>query len=75
MKKKDFLEMMEDVLGVPEGSLTGNESFAEIKWDSLTILGVMAMAKENPGVVVRPEQMKNLKTLDELHVLLSNLAN
>lgn len=75
MDKADFLEMMEDILGVPEGSLSGEEAFADLKgWDSLAVLGVVAMARENPGVSLRPEQVKGLATLADLYALLVEMA-
>lgn len=70
MEKKAFLGLVEEVLEVENGSLSGEESLAG--WDSLAVLSFIALVDEHLGVVIMPDQIANAKTLEELLCLLGD---
>ena len=67
MTKTDFFFLLEEVLDGEPGSLTGNESFRELKaWDSLAMICLISLVEERFGTVLAPEKIVERTTVAEL---------
>lgn len=71
MEKTEFLKQLEDMLDLAPGALKPETALAEVKdWDSMTIMGVIALAAE-AGVELLPDQFAGLETVDDVFRLAS----
>jgi acyl carrier protein len=65
MDKPEFYKTLADILDTdevkPENVL---KEFSE--WDSLSVLSVLAMADSKYGVIIRPEEIRNVVTVADL---------
>jgi acyl carrier protein len=77
MTKKEFLGLVEEILEVDAGSLTGEEEIADLAgWDSLAVVSFIAMIDEELDLTLKPDQIAQAKSLQELMNLLGdNLTN
>ena len=67
MKREDFLRMLDELLELPSGTLTGPERLADLEgWTSLAVLGFLALADERCGVTVAARQVLNCQTVNGL---------
>lgn len=72
MQREEFLAEIKEIMQRNE-AITGNESLAEIEeWDSMTVLGVMSFFDMEFGIDLNADQMKALKTMQELIALAGN---
>lgn len=72
MQREEFLAEITEIMQRDE-AITGNESLAEIEeWDSMTVLGVMSFFDMEFGIGLNADQMKALKTMQELIALAGN---
>ena len=73
MTKKEFLALLEDMLEANAGSMTGEESLNELEgWDSLAVMGFIAMVDQNFGVTLSPPKIAKSKSVQDLIVLLGD---
>lgn len=68
---EDINAALERCLELPAGTISGNEALTDIQWDSMSAIIFMAMADEQFGVKVSPEQLSGAKTIHDLHALLN----
>lgn len=70
MTRNEFLLQMDDILGLPAGTLQGHEKLEDLdNWDSTSLITFIALADSNAGVAVSPAQVVNCTTVaDLLHV-------
>jgi acyl carrier protein len=62
-----LLDKLCKVLQVPDGSLTGREELSSLEnWNSLAVLGFMAVIDEHYGVILSPERVLACKTVNDL---------
>lgn len=67
MNHKDFLLEMDEILGLPAGTLRGEEKLEELEnWDSTSLITLIAMAESNNGVRISPGQIVNCSTVADL---------
>ena len=67
-----FLRNFEELLELPSGSLEGSTLLEDLPgWDSLAIVGFMAMADEKYGVVLSPRQFQTCNSLQDLAALVT----
>ena len=67
MTRKEFLVSMDTMLELPEGTLTGSEQLDELEqWNSMAVIGFMALADENNHVKLSPRQLAGCATVAEL---------
>lgn len=66
MTKQEFLEELAEVmqLDTPPTGSENLEDFAE--WDSMANLGVMSMFDMEFGITIKTDDLKNIKTINEL---------
>lgn len=71
--KKNFLKQLEEILERPVGTLTGEEFLTEIpEWDSVAVLGVIALAETMGGRELSPVDFQNVRTVNEVLALVAN---
>ena len=71
--QNDFLKQLEDLLECPIGSLTGSEILAELpEWDSVAVLGVIALSETMGGRALSPVDFQNVRTVNEVLALVAS---
>ena len=67
MTRGEMLRSLEDLLEEPAGSLSGAELLGGLdKWNSLAMMGFMALVDERLGVTVSPRKFAACSTVDDL---------
>jgi len=62
-----LLDKLCEILQVPDGSLTGQEELLSLEnWNSLAVIGYMALVDERYGVTLSPEKVMACKTVNDL---------
>lgn len=70
MAKEEFIRQIEQVLSLEPLALTGTESLRTIEqWDSLAVLGYMALVDQRFGITLDPERVARCKTVEDLFAL------
>ncbi|MGO9022308.1 MAG: phosphopantetheine-binding protein [Syntrophobacteraceae bacterium] len=73
MTKRDFLLKFEELLEAEPLSLTGGEHLRQIKsWDSMTVLGFIALVDEYFEITVPPSAIAKCQRVDDLIILIGN---
>jgi acyl carrier protein len=72
MEKKDFLKLIDDLLELSPGTLCGSEFLKAIGWDSLAVIGFMALCDEQFALQVSPLEIKDCETPEDLFALVQN---
>ena len=58
MTRDQFLLEMDEILGLPAGTLRGHEKLEELdNWDSTSLITLITLAETNNGVSVSPDQI------------------
>jgi acyl carrier protein len=72
MPKQDLLALMDQLLKLPRGTVKGTDCLHQLaEWDSLAIMGFIALADEKFGVEVSPFGLERCGTVDDLIALLA----
>ncbi len=67
MTRNAFLLEMDEILGLPAGTLRGHEKLEELpNWDSTSLITFIALADDNNGVSISPEQIVNCSSVADL---------
>jgi acyl carrier protein len=67
MAREEMLRLIEELLEVPAGSLTGSELLESLGgWNSMAMLGFMALADEHCGVTLSPRKFVACQTVNDL---------
>jgi len=67
MTRREFLLQIDDILGLPPGTIRGNEKLEELKnWDSTALITLIAVADEMSGVPITPDQIIGCSTVADL---------
>lgn len=70
MDRKDFLLALDEVLELPPGTLTGDETLDSLdSWDSLAVISFIALVDETLEIVVEGEKLAQAKTVNDLLAL------
>jgi acyl carrier protein len=73
MNRKDFLNRVEEILELPEGSLKGDQQLANLAaWDSMAVLAFIAMVDDALGVQVSPAALAKCKVVSDLVALVGD---
>ncbi len=73
MKKEEFLLLLDELIEAEPGTLTGTESLASMpRWDSLAVMGFMALADEHFGATLSAKQIAECKQVGDLITLLDS---
>jgi acyl carrier protein len=67
MTRDEFLSQMDEILGLPAGTLRGDEKLEELEnWDSTSLITFIALAESNAGVSISPARVVNCFTVGDL---------
>jgi len=67
MTRDEFLLQMDEILGLPAGTLRGDEKLEELEnWDSTSLITFIALADSNTGVNISPAHIVNCFTVGDL---------
>lgn len=67
MNKDEFLLQMDEILGLPIGTIRGHERLEELEnWDSTALVSFIALADTASGVDIPLEQIVNCSTVADL---------
>lgn len=67
MTSNEFLLEMDEILGLPAGTLRGHEKLEELEnWDSTSLITFIALADSHSGVSISPGQIVNCSTVADL---------
>jgi len=73
MKRSEMINYLEELLEQPKGSLAGDESLAAIpSWDSVAVVGFIALIDEKLKCRVAGKQITDCKTVNDLVALLGD---
>lgn len=73
MLKSKFLILLDEMLELEPLTLKGPEVLEAIEsWDSLAVVGLIAMVDENFGVTLSPQKIFQSKTVDDIVALLGD---
>lgn len=75
MDTTDFYSKLNELLELPEGTVNGTTRLAELaEWDSLAVIGFIAMADTEYGATVLPQRIAQCRTAADLCALVSEVA-
>lgn|GEM_PF-3155535 len=67
MNRDEFLLAMDEILGLPAGTLRGHEKLEELEnWDSTSLVSLIAMIDTNSGLRFSPGQIVACSTIADL---------
>ena len=67
MTRSEFLLEMDDILGLPPGTLLGNEKLDELQnWDSTSLITLISLAESNNGVSLSLQRIVDCSTVGDL---------
>jgi len=67
MTRDEFLIEMDQILGLPPGTLRGDEKLEELEnWDSLSLITLITLADTNNGVRISLGQIVNCSTVADV---------
>ncbi len=73
MTKKDFLLLLDELLEVDPGTLKGDEPLTQFsRWDSLAVIGFIALLDQHFGISVQGASIVECKTVADLTSLVAN---
>ena len=67
MEKKQFLFLLDELLELDNGTLQGHELLTDLDaWDSLAVIGFIALVDENCGKIIAPSKLVKAQTINDL---------
>jgi acyl carrier protein len=73
MTRHEFLQLVDQVLELPVGTLTPADSFQEHEnWTSLSFLGLIAVVDEEVGITLSPAAILKCATIEQLMDLVAD---
>lgn len=71
----EFYRNLEEVLDLAPGKLSTGQELRRLEaWDSLAVLGFIAMAHERYSAVIPPKRIPACRTVDDLAALIREYA-
>ncbi|HMH02009.1 MAG TPA: phosphopantetheine-binding protein [Terriglobales bacterium] len=71
MEKKDFLLLLDEIMELELGTLTGEEQLKELEnWSSLAVVEFIAIVDEKFEFTVSPKKLSEAETVNDLIQLL-----
>lgn len=69
MNESEFWLILDEILEVEPGTVRGNESLEELAWDSLMVLGFIALMDERYEAAISPKELSKCKTVADLKAM------
>ncbi|HEY8667752.1 MAG TPA: acyl carrier protein [Tepidisphaeraceae bacterium] len=67
MKKTEFLGRIGELVGADPQSIAGGDTLMSLSgWDSVAVVGFLALCDEDFGVQVKPDDIAECRTVDDL---------
>jgi acyl carrier protein len=67
MSKSEFLAKVDEILELPEGTLSGAEKLEDLEnWDSVAMVSFIALADEQNGARLNVKQLAACETVEDL---------
>ena len=67
MTRDKFLSEMDEILGLPVGTLKGDEKLEELEtWDSTALISLIVLAETNNNLTITPDQVVDCHTVADL---------
>lgn len=67
MTRDEFLLEMDEILGLPAGTLRGHEKLEDLAtWDSTALVNLIVLAETNNNVSISPDQVVSCSTVADL---------
>jgi acyl carrier protein len=67
MTRKEFLLEMDQILGLPAGTLKGHEKLDELEtWDSIALINLIVLAETQNNTSITPDQVVTCSTVADL---------
>lgn len=71
MDKNEFLLMLDDIVEAEPGTIKDSDELEDVEgWDSMAMLGFIAMLDEKFGLIVPPEKIADAIVVSDLMALL-----
>lgn len=76
MTQSEFLNQMDEILGLPAGTVRADQKLDELEnWDSTALIGFIVLAEANTNVSISPDQIVTCTTVADLLRLAQAGAN
>lgn len=73
MTKAEFLRLIDELIEVEPGTLTGNEVVRDLEgWDSLKLVELIALLDERFNIPLSAESLVKCKTVNDMIALLGD---
>ena len=72
MTKSELLNLIDELVELQPGTLTGTESLDEINMNSIAVIGFIALVDEHFEVSIPPRKIAGCATVDDLIDLLGD---
>jgi acyl carrier protein len=67
MTHDEFLLQMDEILGLPTGTVKGHQKLEELEnWDSTALISFIALAETSSSVNISPDQIVSCSTVADL---------
>ncbi|HEY7392345.1 MAG TPA: hypothetical protein VH640_27750 [Bryobacteraceae bacterium] len=76
LDKAAFYKRLDEILDIPTGTIKGGETLSDFDgWDSMAMLGFIALADEVHGVMIPAKRIPACRTVDDLAGLIVEFSN
>jgi len=67
MTRDEFLLQMDEILGLPAGTLRGPEKLEQLEtWDSIALINLIVLAESQNNASITPDQVVTCSTVSDL---------
>jgi acyl carrier protein len=67
MTHNEFLSQMDEILGLPAGTVQGHQKLEELEnWDSTALVSFIVLAETHSSVSISPDQIVSCSTVADL---------
>ena len=67
MTREKFLLQMDEILGLPAGTLRGHEKLEDLEtWDSIALINLIVLAETQNNASITPDQVVTCSTVADL---------
>lgn len=70
MDKKQKITLLAELFEVEENEVTPEKQLSDLKWDSLAMLGLIALLKSECNKTVKPTDLRALQTVQDVFDLM-----
>lgn len=72
MQKSDFLMLLDEIIEAVPGTIQETDLLSEVEgWDSMAVMGLIAVVDEKFGITLVPEKIAASKTVGDILALMN----